>query len=185
MMTNPARPRLLLPLLLAGIALSISGCVKKAALDGASVYTMQWWVPTVGIAAAAAVTTLGWYKRKSSWRWMIALIGAPIAGVAVVPGLFLDKVVVDDSHFALNTGFWFMPTEHDVAFADLSRIDYTMTESRGRRGRKKKRYYFECYSKSGSMERVPLGELMNEASGEILSKAEAAGVAFNNRVPAE
>jgi hypothetical protein len=100
-----------------------------------------------------------------------------IAVLAIGPWMMLtDRVTVDDEHFTSSHGFPWDKTKHDVRFDDLKEIGFEMTERRSRRGGKSKSYAMLCQFKSGSMEKVPIGTCMEEASGQILGIARKKGV---------
>ena len=169
--------RLRLSILFACVLCATNGCVKET-LDGdTSVFAFEWWVPwTVlfgGIVGfVAAVLIRNWASR---WGWGLMIV-APLIMAFIVPGLFIDHVSVNDQRFTLHTGFWFMPTVHEVPFAELSQIDLTQEERKTRRGTSTS-YYLVCHRKSGGIDKVPVGDLMKRGPAEkIISIANAHGI---------
>jgi hypothetical protein len=91
----------------------------------------------------------------------------------------LDRVVVGEDGFTRRSGIWGLISNQNVKFADVSQIRLISEESRGRRGRRITKYYFMCDSPNGTTTKVPLGNKLMEAAGQlIVDRARAAGIAF-------
>lgn len=164
-------PLLLLP--------ALCGCVAETQNGSATTYAFEWWTGVLSLVGGLLLTAGGvLLLAKFGWRTIfLSIVGLALLFV-VTPSQFSDKVVVDDEHFELHTGFWFDSTDHTVRFADLRQIDLTTETTRGRRGRKNTSYYLVCLKKTGVTEKVPVGTLMRPATEkQILARAEAKGVA--------
>src|SRR5436309_1321513 len=99
--------------------LFLTGCVEESVSGDESTFRFARWIPLAAAAAAIAATVGGVFLRSVSRYGWILLIGGPLFLIVVVPGLFMERVIVDDKHFDLQTGFWFAPTRHVVQFKDL------------------------------------------------------------------
>jgi len=173
-----ALPRRLLPLCVGMSLCLLSGCVSQKVDGDTTTFSFSLWVPLLSAVACIGGAAWGWVNRdgESRYPWAGLILG-PIALVTIVPGLFLDRAVVTPQHFRLNTGFWFHPTRHEVQFQDVQRINLVVEESRGRRGRKNYNYYLDCYQRSGGMQHVPIGTLMQEGALEkVLEMAVQRGI---------
>lgn len=163
---------------LAVSCLFVAGCYEKTSGKDGLVFTYQTWVPLlVGLAGLAAIPVgiLLFVRRQRLWGVAVA-VGGPLVAVAVAPGMYLDRVVVNQDGFYSRHGFWWDPVVHQVRYDDLSLVRVVVEEKTGRRGRKTYSYYFDCFFKSGKQERVPLGDVMREALPEIAGQFEAHGV---------
>lgn len=150
---------------------SATGCINEKVSESSVSYSFEWWVPVATFAVGLVLLPAGWVLRKTRFGW-IMLVGGPLLLFVFGPGTVTDQVTVDAKHFTLHTGFWFSPTQFDVAFDDIQRIDITSETRRGRRGRKTTSYFLDCHKKDGAMEHVPIGTLMEEAVDAILAVAD-------------
>jgi hypothetical protein len=169
----------------AGLALGLpclsAGCHATTTQGDATVYTFAWWVPVSALLACLLAIPAGHVlaKRTLKVAYTLTGVGAGLL-VVLVPSLFLDRVVLDDHHFSLRTGFWFYPRRHTVAFEDLSQLRL-MRKIVHSRGKTTESYLLECEHKDGTTEEVPVGDLMKCAVRDILDRAESAGVAVPRR----
>lgn len=161
--------------LAAFLLLGLNGCVRED-VDGSTItVTNELWAPLVALVGGIGAAPAGWYLRKKSARfgWGL-LILSPLVVFGIAPSLFLDRAVVDDTHFSLRTGIWGLTAVHEVKFADLSRIRLISEETTGRRGRKRTNYYLLCERKDGTSAKVPLGNQVAEtAAPHLLERARA------------
>lgn len=164
--------------LAAFLLLGLGGCVRED-VDGSTItVTNELWVPLVALLGGIAAAPAGWFLRQKSARfgWGL-LIFCPIIVLGIAPSLFLDRAVVDDTHFSLRTGIWGLTAVHEVKFADLSRIRLISEETTGRRGRKRTNYYLLCERKDGTSAKVPLGNKVAEtAAPHLVERAKALNV---------
>lgn len=154
---------------------SLAGCIDEKVSEGSVKYTFSWWVPVVTFVGGLVLLPAGWALRKTRFGWMM-LVAGPLLLVVFGPGTVTDHVTVNDDQFTLHTGFWFSPTHFDVRFDDIQRIELTSETRRGRRGRKTTSYFIDCHNKSGGMDHVPIGTLMEEAVVAVLDKAHARSI---------
>ncbi len=160
------------------LLLGIGGCVREDVNGSTITVTNELWAPLVALVGGIAAAPAGWYLRKKSTRfgWGL-LILSPVAVVGLAPSLFLDRAVVDDTHFSLRTGIWGLTAVHEVKFADLTRIRLISEESTGRRGRKRTDYYLLCERKDGTSSKVPLGNKVAEtAAPHLVERAQALNI---------
>jgi hypothetical protein len=156
----------------------IAGCYQKVSENGSLTFTFQPWLPLlvalVGIAAVPVGIML-LVRRRRFWGICLLIVG-PLAAAAVAPGMYLDKVVVNEEGFYSRHGFWWNSTIHQIRYEELSLVRVGFEERIGRRG-KTYSYYFDCTFKSGKpQERVPLGDIMREALPEIAEQFRKHGV---------
>jgi hypothetical protein len=109
------------------------------------------------------------------------MIGGLALLVLLVPGLFLDYVLIDSEHLELRTGLWFMPTYREVRFADLREVEI-VAKSRMSRSGPSTSYYLECHVRFGDVEQLPIGDLMRAGPAErFLDVVRARGVPVEDR----
>ena len=160
------------------LLLGVSGCVREDVNGSTITVTNELWAPFLALMGGVAAAPAGWFLRKKSNRigWGL-LIFSPILVVGIAPSLFLDRAVVDDTHFSLRTGIWGLTAVHDVKFADLSGIRLISEETTGRRGRKRTNYYLLCERKDGTSAKVPLANQVAEtAAPYLIERAKALNV---------
>src|SRR5688500_18347622 len=124
----------------------LAGCYRKVSEEGSLVFSFQPWVPSLIILAglvAIAAGILLFAQRQRFWG-VILIIAGPIAIGAIAPGMFLDKVIVNQEGFYSRHGMWWSPTIHDIKYKDLERVNLVVEERTGRRGRKNFSYFFDC-----------------------------------------
>jgi hypothetical protein len=154
--------------------LFLCGCTRQWQ-DGATThFAFQIWLGLAVVAFGVVAIPIGFYARGGRGGWIL-LLGGLLSLVLVAPGLFIDHVEVSDDGFKLRTGFWLMPTVHDVKFSEVQSITLTSETTRGRRGRKSTTFYLQCGTTHG-MEKVPVGTLMKEAVREIIDRATTKGI---------
>jgi hypothetical protein len=162
--------------------LFLSGCVDKTVKGQTSVYSFAPWVVMLVLVLGMAGIPFGWMMRKTSVRLLLlGLIGGPVLLLIFLPGVLLDKCKVDAQHFEGRYGIWLSPTQYNIRFADLDHIDVVTYETRGRRGRKTTKQRLECVDKRGRTTTLQVNDLLKAAGGEIIEKADAAGVKIEDR----
>jgi hypothetical protein len=157
--------------------IAIAGCYDKVSENGGLTFSFQRWVPllvVVGGLVALPVGIVLFVRKQRFWGVCLAVAG-PLAAGVIAPGLYLDKVVVNQDGFYSRHGFWWDPTIHQIRYDELTQIQVVVEEKTGGRG-KTYSYYFDCSFKSGKPERVPLGDIMREALPEIAEQFRKHGV---------
>jgi hypothetical protein len=151
--------------LAAFLLLGLCGCVREDVNGSTITFTNELWVPLVVLLGGIVAAPVGWLLRKRSGRlgWGLLII-SPVTVLGFVPSLFLDRAVVDDTHFSLRTGIWGMTAVHDLKFNDLSRVRLISEQTTGRRGSKRTNYYLMCERKDGTSAKVPLGNKVAETA---------------------
>jgi hypothetical protein len=162
---------------LISLACSVSaGCYQKVSENGNLTFSFQPWVALlVGFGGLAAVPVGMLVFRKQRFRGVLLMIIGPLLAVAVAPGLYLDRVIVNQEGFYSRHGFWWSPSVHQIRYEELATVRLVIEEKTGRRG-KTYSYFFDCSLKSGKQERVPLGDIMREALPEIADQFRQHGV---------
>ena len=164
--------------ILAGLCFPvIAGCYQKVSEDGNLVFAFQPWVPLLVVVIGLAAVPVGIFliiRKQYFWGIALALAG-PLAAGGLAPGLYLDKVIVNQEGFYSRHGFWWDPTIHQIRYEELSLVRLGF-EEKTNRGRKSYSFYFDCVFKSGKQERVPLGDIMREALPEIAEQFRTHGV---------
>ena len=159
--------------------LLFSGCYRRVSENGRLELSFEIWVPLVAALACILGVPLGVvvFRNSKKLAGVILALGGPMLLVGFVPSLFMDRVVVTGEGFTSTHGVWWDQTRHDVKYADLQGVNVVVEEKIGRRGKKNYSYFFDCTSKSGKMERVPLGDLMKKAIPDIITQFGDHGVA--------
>ena len=166
---------------LAFLLLVCSGCTVEDKDGDTSTYTYELWIPLLTIFGGAAVAIGGFFLRnfweRMGWGLMIA---GGLGTLLIGPGMFLEYATVSPEKFVLRTGFWFYPSHHEVRYAEISGIQITSEEKRGRRGRVTKSFYLVCGLKSGGQAKIPIGDLMkNGAAAHMLRTAQSLQIPIN------
>lgn len=154
-------------IVMCGLLLMFAGCVKKSQVNGATVYSMEWWVTALVGGGSLAAVGMGWNLRKTDWRGWILIVFALFGLIIWAPSTLLDKTVVDANHFESRYGFWVAMSVKRVDFENLSSVNLKEKVS-FRKGRKRVSYDLECQMKDGKTVTVPLNETMKEAIVDIL-----------------
>jgi hypothetical protein len=115
------------------------------------------------------------FTRGHRTRGIILAIAGPLFAVAIAPGMFMDRVIVNDESLYSRHGFWWSPIVHQVRYDELSQVNVAFEEHNGRGG-KTYSYFFDCALKSGKTERIPLGDVMREALPDIAAQFNKHGV---------
>jgi hypothetical protein len=97
---------------------------------------------------------------------------SPFVLLIFAPGMYVDRVEVGKDHFYARYGFWFAPSTHHVAYADLREIQYVET----RDSKNRINHEFHCVKKNGETVVIHEGDLVRYATGEFFNAARAAGV---------
>lgn len=163
------------------LVLFVPGCYEKEVRGNESVFKFAGWLGPLLIVGGIAAIPAGWLIRRQSFRLgFVIMILAPVVLLIAAPAMYNDRVLIDDQHFEARYGFWFNPTEHNIRFMDLSKIQYVSVHRGGRRGGTK--YELHCINKSGNDTVVAAGDLLRNAVPEILARAAASGVVVVNQV---
>src|SRR5262245_20365249 len=165
--------------ILAGLGSSaIAGCYEKVSENDRLIFSYQIWVPLMVVLGGLAALPVGIVlivRKKYFWGYILA-IGGPLAAVVIAPGMFLDRVIVDQEGFYSRHGFWWDSTIHQIRYDELVLVRLVVEEKIGRGGRKNYSYYFDCSFKTRTAERVPLGDVMRQAIPEIAEQFRKHGV---------
>jgi hypothetical protein len=155
----------------------LAGCYQKVEEKSGLTFTFQPWVPLLVALGGVIALPIGivLFNRGQRFWGVLLAVGGPLIAGGVAPGMYMDRVVVNQDGFYSRHGFWFSPKIHDIRYEDLSQVKLVVEESTGRRG-KSYSYYFDCSFKSGKQERVPLGDIMREALPEIAGQFRQHGV---------
>ncbi|WP_020470778.1 hypothetical protein [Zavarzinella formosa] len=151
----------------------LGGCYQRAVEQDGIVYSFQSWGPALLIVAGLAAIPAGlvlFRKEKRFWGVLTMIVGPLLAG-AVAPGMFMDRVIVNDDGFQSTHGFWWDKIVHNVRYDDLRQVVVVVEEKTTRRG-KSYSYYFDCSFKNAPQERIPLGDLMKQALPDIRDQFE-------------
>jgi hypothetical protein len=157
--------------------LTLTGCVEKDVTDGATVVRNASWVYGLIGLAGLGLAIIGGVAIKSNW-WQGGITLLVGLGILIIgtPTYFLEKTTVRDDGFQVVTGV-FGGTVHDVKYADINSMERMSEEVRGRRGRKRTKYYLLLHMKSGSDIKLDASDGVDaEAVPLIEEKAQAQGV---------
>src|SRR5579859_7003828 len=87
------------------LACAISGCATTYETQDADATVFRWhlWVPLLAIAGGIVCVFLGLLLRHWSARLSMTLVFlGPLACIVLAPGLFKDKVTVNQEGFTLR-----------------------------------------------------------------------------------
>jgi hypothetical protein len=158
-----------------------AGCTREETQGDLKIWTYESWVGVVAILAGIAVTVGALALRKSGFGAYVVAFFAIAFTVGFAPFGFVDYIKLDKEHVSTRWGFWFTPTIHEIRFDDVSRVDHTKEEKRGRRGRKSTSYYLVFTSRSGVQDKLGVGNsLMKAAKEEIVLALAAKGLEVND-----
>jgi hypothetical protein len=156
----------------------LAGCVDRSTDGKTSIYTFSLWILVVAVLGGLAIVTIGFVTRKKEPRWrayVLVVLGVLVIAI-MVPMMRSDRVEVDEEHFTSTHGLPWDRARHDVRFDQLREIRVEVTETKSRTGGTKKNYALLCQSKSGGVEKVPVGNVMEGAVGQVLGIARQKGV---------
>jgi hypothetical protein len=161
------------------LCILIVGCYQKEPENDGVVISFQAWGPLLLVLAGLASVPLGilLFARSQRFRALavIMCIAGPVAAGVIAPGMFLDRVVVNQDGFSARYGLWWNPSVHQIRYEELNLVRLDVVEKTSR-GRKTYSYYFDCSYKSGKQERIPLGDLMRQAAPELVQQFHKHGV---------
>jgi len=171
--------------------LLIAGCIERTLHDGTATYRFAWWAMAglvvgglLSIFASRFVPTRtdGWHRFTRKIRWGLISVGVVALFVTVV--MYSNGVTVSPEGFTEKVGF-FGEKVHRVKFDDLERVEF-IAETSGLGRSRKTNYYFVCFGKDGTSNKVPVsGSCMQAALPEIMQGLKAARVSVIDEVPAE
>ncbi len=151
----------------------LAGCIDRSTEGKTSVYTYSLSLVVTALVGGMALIYFGFSPRPGEPRlrgYFSIVLGLVLMAVAV-PALRTDRVEVDPEHFTSTHGPPWNLLHHDVHFKALREIRIEVTEKAFRYQRRKD-YALVCRFKSGNEEKVPVGNVMQDAVGQILSIAE-------------
>jgi hypothetical protein len=185
-MTDVRRLRTWGSILVGALLCMLVGCTTEEQDGDTFIYKYELWIPAAIFAGGIAAVPIGWMLRNKSARfgWGLLILG-PVAALVFAPGLWLDKVTINDKQFTLRTGMWFMPTEHVVNLDNVGTIEHVTEETRGRRGRKNINHYLIFHPRTGAAgEKVPYGDLMQDkAIDKVIQIAVKRGINLVDNTP--
>jgi len=171
--------------------LLVAGCIERTLHDGAATYRFSSWAMAglisaglLSIFAARFVPTRtdGWYRFTRKVRWGLISVGVVAMILTVV--MYSNGVLVSSEGFTERVGF-FGEKVHRVKFNDLQRVEF-VAETSGIGRSRTTNYYFVCFGKNGTPDKVPVsGSCMQAALPEIVQGLKAAHVPIIDKVPAE
>ncbi len=160
--------RLILPLAL----VFLTGCTEETVEGSKLTVKFATWVPIAVILGGIAAGVGGFFLKRynTKYGWTLLVLG-PVMAVIVGPGMLKDHLIVDDDHFELETGFWFMPTKHSIRFDEIRSIEIK-EEPNG----KSTKVTMYCRKNNNEMVAVPVGDLMKQgALDRIVQRAKSKG----------
>jgi hypothetical protein len=164
------------------LTLLLASCVKRTVDEGVATYRFAWWA-MAGLAVAGAVCifaarfvparTDGWYRYTRKIRW--GLISTGVIAWFLIVVTYFQKVTVTPDGFTEHLGF-FGQKLHQVTYRDLRQVEF-ISEVDGIGRSRKTNYFFVCFGKEGTQDKVPLsGSCMQAALPEIMRGITAAQV---------
>lgn len=153
-------------LCLVTLSVFIVSCTEQQVEGSKTTYSFSTWLPIVVAIVGVLIAAFGFMIRGASPRRLhmtLMFIGV-VAAVIGAPGIALDRIVIDDDHFSLKTGFWFAPTQHDIKWSEVKSVEVVQR-------RKGADIVFQ--KNAGDRESVPMSNLAETAMDKILSMAKA------------
>jgi hypothetical protein len=148
--------------------------IERTTAGDTTNYRFSPWLAIVFVAGGLLVIPAGYLLL----RWIgggCALMAFGLAAIiAAGVGIHHDQVRVDAEQFELIVGFWLAPDTHRVRFDDLQSIRRVSRTTEGRWSHTV--YELHCVAKDGSVQKVPIGDLMQHAVGEVLDRARGRAV---------
>lgn len=167
--------------------LLLSGCVERTVAQDTVTYHFAWWVMASMIAGGGTAIwasrfvpnrTDGWYRFVRKIRF--GLVSSGVMTIFVTMVMYFQDVTVSADGFTEKVGF-FGQKVHQVKYRDLERVELVKEVSASGR-RSTTNYYFICFAKNGSSDKVPLsGTCMQAALPEILKALQSASIPIVDR----
>lgn len=158
-----------------------SGCVKREAAGPDVVLTYELWVP-ISVFVGGLLALGGMYalrENKGRYFWVLGIVGFA-AMIVGAPTTAMDKLTLSDTEIHHQTGFY-GSTKADVILADVSRVELTVKETRGRRGRKNINHYLVFVTPSGKQQLPLSNRIVEEAVDDILNVLDANNLEVTDR----
>ncbi len=165
----PKIQRWLPRVLLLGLLVMVTGCMKRAQQEETIVYYNDPFV----LAAIAIVCVLAlplgalfiYFERRNGLGYMMTF--ASVGWLFMTPGLFLERITISPERFCHVTGQYWRPTT-DIAYDEIDVIHFAERKRSGRRGTTTS-YTLDCELNGGELRHVSLGN--KEAILDILRGA--------------
>jgi len=156
-------------ILLIPILFLLASCVTEKQVGDDLIYTLKLYVPLGFLVMGIFGLWLG-IKRKPSQnsiqqkpekftkkfsRWTL-VAGSVLVLVAGVPGAFMDKVRVSEEGFSLKKGFWFAPTQHEIEYSEISKLEVVEKGT----GKDKSQTLFYTARDSGVVRKITVGTVL-------------------------
>jgi hypothetical protein len=154
----------------------LAGCVDRSTQGDTTVYTFALWTLGVAVLGGLALIAIGFFTRKKSrWGAYLAMLLGVLVIAIMVPMMRSDRVEVNEDHFTSTHGLPWDRVRHDVRFDDLREVQVQVVETQSRTGGTRRNYNLLCQTKSGGEEKVPVGNVMEPAVGQVLGIARQKG----------
>ncbi|MEH6422253.1 hypothetical protein, partial [Pseudomonas sp. CGJS7] len=151
----------------------------------AMTYTLPLYIPLAVTAVALAFAGLGVFLIQRRHRIKMALrlafvafLMAAMVGGLMAPGMFMDRVTLDERRLEQPHGIWFMADYGPKGF-DLAKVRSIQISERlhtGRRGRSSFQQIWTATYADGSQEEVVAGDLWKYHGAEIVARLRARGI---------
>lgn len=165
-------------LLVAALALTSSGCVRKHVENDTSVFTFEWWTVALCIVGGIVLGGIGIYlfSKKHMVRGALLAFGG-VLGLASAPGYFTEVAKVNDSELVTTEGNWYTRSVAKIKFDEVEAVRVDVSESR-RRFRTTKNYTLVFKMKERGAHHVSLGAIEQAALPEIVAQLQKRNVAI-------
>ncbi|MGO1072029.1 hypothetical protein [Lysobacter sp. CA199] len=148
-------------------------------------YTLALYIPLAVTAVALGLAGLGWFFVRRRHRQKLALrfafvcfLMAAVVGGVMAPGMFLDRVTIDEQRLERSHGIWFMP-DYGVKGFDLPRVREIVIGEQQRTARRGRRVTDEVWTAiytDGSREEVVAGDLWKHHRAQIIERLRKRGI---------
>lgn len=163
--------------LLVGVLTVVAGCYKIDD-DGATTTLTFSRNFLLGLTAGWTVAGLvvAWLATRLTQRrtGLVVIAAVAVLGVAVLPGMWRDRVVITSTTAEQSTGFWLAPTVSRIVYADVESI--TIKEVRGRRSRENRVWF--VHQVNGETNEINPWDLWKNNEDLVVRKLREYGVKF-------
>ncbi|MGH8080579.1 MAG: hypothetical protein ACREP7_08395 [Lysobacter sp.] len=152
-------------------------------------YTMPFYIPLAAAVLGLALAAVGVFLIKRRQRIKMALrlafvcfLMALFFGGYMAPGMYLDRVTLNEQRLERPHWVWFMPGHAPQGF-DLARtrsIEISVRERTARRGRRISDEVWTATYDDGSTEEVVAGDIWKYYGWDIAQRLRQRGIAIKD-----
>ena len=164
-----------LPLLLGTGLLLLCGCVKKEGQGAEITWSFETWLCWAGVGAGALLALFGFCLDKKPVRSLLLIVGGGLLAF-FSPDILHQSVTVGPEQIELGVGSWWTPEKKTIKYSDLTEIRKITEKQEGGFFSLTPARSYLFILRTGAREKVPRGQLVDEAEDRILEIAAEKGV---------